>query len=234
MKKLIRSLKARARKLVNAKTVKIDGIRLISDERRVPAYLRRLMFKDVYEDTERNLLLKTVTPHSVVVELGTGMGFISMLAAKICGEKRVFTYEANPLVEPIIRENYALNDIHPHLTMKAVTKDGRDLEFHAAENIISSSAFERDTPSKRFNVSSIAFNTVLELRSPDILIIDVEGAEHELLVGANMHTVRDIIVELHPHIIGEDKVEQVSAFLIAQGFSKNAVDRKTAHFSRSL
>jgi FkbM family methyltransferase len=212
--------------------VTIHGIRLVSDAYNIPGPLRRQLFREVYEEPERDVLLKVLKPGSKVVELGTGVGFIALLAAKICGEKNVWTYEANTTIESLIRENFRLNAMEPQLTMRAVTIDGRRLSFNVADNIISSSAFDRDTPSRMFNVESEVFLDVLKKHQPDVLIMDVEGVEYELLVNSDLLDVKDILVELHPHIIGQEKIDQIVSSLSASGFSAKNNDRKTFHFSR--
>ncbi len=233
MVRLVKSIKRQFRYLTNAKTTTINGVRLVSDRDRVPPYLRDLMFREIYENTERNVLLKILRPGSRVVEIGAGIGFIALLAAKICGQGNVWTYEANALVEDLIQDNFRLNDLTPELTMRAVTIDGREMSFNAAENIISSSAFDRDTTTKRITVRSDRIADLLLKHHPDVLIMDVEGGEYELLLGTDLLGVTDILVELHPHIIGADKVAEIVSSLGSRGFQPKTSDRKTFHFSRA-
>lgn len=161
-----RSLRKKLRYLTGAKTVTIDGIRLVSDKRKVPEYLRNLMYREVYEDTERNILLRVLEKDQKVVECDTGVGFISLLASKICGPGNVHTYEANPAVESLIRENYKLNGLAPNLHMTAVTKDGEPLIFNASDNIISSSVFDRGIVGSKISIKSEAFADMLSLHKP--------------------------------------------------------------------
>ncbi len=233
MRRLARSIRKKIRWLTNAKTVTLNGIRLVSDKKQVPPYVRELMFREVYEDTERNILLNILRPGSRVVELGTGLGFIALLASRICGPNKVWTYEANPAVEELIRQNFRLNALEPHLHMHAVTKDGRDLVFNAAANIISSSAFGRGVEGHTVIVRSERFEDVIAMHHPDVLIMDVEGGEYELLLNTDVGAVRHILVELHPHIIGDQKIEEIKASLRTNGFAQKSNDRKTFHFYRS-
>lgn len=233
MKRLARSFRKKYRYLVDAKTVTIDGVTLVSDKKRIPLQLRDLMYREAYEDTERNILLKILKPGQKVVELGTGLGFISLLAARTCGSDNVSTFEANPIIEPLIRENFRLNGIEPRLNMNAVTCDGRKLSFNASDNIISSSQFERGVSGRALEIDSVAFVEVLRDHSPDVLIMDVEGGEYELLMLDDLGAVEHIIVELHPHIIGPERVDKIRDHLVAKGFVIESSDRKTFHFYKA-
>jgi FkbM family methyltransferase len=232
MKSFKRSLKKKLRYLTGAKVVEIDGVRLISDKRRIPAPLRNAIYREVYEDTERNVLLTILKPGQKVLELGTGLGFITLLASKICGASNVHTYEANPKVEKLIRANFSLNDLYPELHMNAVTEDGKSITFNASDNIISSSFFDRGLPGKAVTVESYAFTDVVSLHNPDVLIMDIEGGEYDLLTKPLPLTIRHIVVELHPHIIGVEKIEDIKESLKRDGYIIGTNDRKTFHFYR--
>lgn len=162
MKRLFRSIRKKFRYLTNARTVTIDGIRLVSDSARVPAVVRDLMFREVYEDTERNILLRILKPGSKVLEVGTGVGFIALLATKVCGGANVVTYEANATLESLIRENFRLNGLEPTLRLKAMTVDGRTISFFQSENIISSSAYDRKLAGAKVEIESDVFSEVIK------------------------------------------------------------------------
>lgn len=232
MKRFLRSLRKKFRYASNARVVTIDGIKLVSDAARIPAIVRDLMYREVYEDTERNILLKLLRPGSKVLEVGTGLGFIALLASRTCGADNVLTYEANSTLEPLIRENFRLNDLTPTLHMKAMTSDGRTLTFYRSDNIISSSTYDRELPGSKVEAESDAFPVVMKEYAPDVLIMDVEGAEDELLRVDDFGSVRHILVELHPHIIGEAKVQELKDLLKQKGFQQGESDRKTFHFYR--
>jgi FkbM family methyltransferase len=230
--KLLRSLRRRYRALISARTVTISGIQLISEKGRVPDVLRNHLYREVYEDTERNLLLRVLKPGMRVLEVGAGMGFISLLAAKICGGNNVISYEANPVLEALIKDNYRLNGMEPILRMRAVTLDGRELSFFQNDNIISSSSIDRNQQTQKITVVSDPFAKVIEEINPDCLIMDVEGAEVELFKVENLFNIRHIIIELHPHIVGKEIIDNVIREIEGNGFVVRERDRKTYYFER--
>ncbi|WEZ82969.1 FkbM family methyltransferase [Rhizobium sp. 32-5/1] len=233
MSKLMKRMKARWRKLTNVSVMEIEGVRIDTTAGKLPRLVRSALFKETYEDAERTLIARLLKPGMRVVEIGTGIGFISLIATRICGEGNVISYEANPTLEPIIRGNFALNGLKPSLNMKAVTVGGEPITFFRSDNIISSSLYDRQRQDHKITVESDALSAVLLQHDPDVIIMDVEGAEIDLLAIDDLRNVRHIIVELHPHIVGEDKIAALSAVLEARGFSAAAKIHKTVHFARA-
>jgi hypothetical protein len=62
---------------------------------------------------------------------------------------------------------------------------------------------------------------VVEKIRPTLLIVDVEGAENELLVGGSLPGVSKVVIELHERIIGREAVGQVRGALMAAGFQED-------------
>ena len=233
MKRLLRSLRKRFRYMFNARTVRLDGITIDTTAEHIPANVRELIFRETFEDTERDLIGKILKPGMRTLEIGTGIGFVGLVAARICGQSNVFCYEANPDLEPIIRRNFALNDMTPDLTMRAVTVDGAPITFFKSDNIISSSVYDRKRHDKQIVVESEALADILEKRAPSVLIMDVEGAEIELLGNVDLKNIEHIIVELHPHIVGEDAIAALISSLKDRGYVMRSSNRKATHFART-
>jgi FkbM family methyltransferase len=231
LKRLLRSLRKSFRYMFNVPTVRLGGIAIDTTAGHIPENVRELIFREIYEDTERDLIGKILRPGMRTLEIGTGIGFVSLVAARICGEGNVFCYEANPELEQTIRRNFALNGMKPNLTMRAVTVDGTPITFFKSDNIISSSLYDRKRDDKPIMVESEALSDVLAKHDPAALIMDVEGAEIQLL-AVDLKNVADIIVELHPHIVGEDAIAALVSNLKSRGYVMVSNNRKTSHFAR--
>ncbi|MGP1355616.1 FkbM family methyltransferase [Roseicyclus sp.] len=219
-------------RLRNTAFVTLDGVRLHSADGRVPRAVRNGLYKQTYEDAERRLLQTVLRPGDRVLEIGAGIGAVGLLAARIAGGANVLSYEANPDLAPVIEANYALNAERPRLRMKAVTTDGAPVVFHQADNVLSSSVHARREARRTVTVESDSLSAVLAEFAPDVLVMDVEGAETALLAGAPLHGIRAIVLELHPHIVGQEAIDTLSAALNAGGFSERARDRKTVLLTR--
>lgn len=82
-------------------------------------------------------------------------------------------------------------------------------------------------------MQSDAIATVVRELDPSVIIMDVEGAEIDLLAIEDLGNVGHIIVELHPHIVGQPKIDTLIATLAARGFRVQETIHKTAHFART-
>lgn len=227
-----RNLKLYWHRLLNTQIITRDGIRVHCGET-IPRAVRNGLFKNTYEDGEREMLRRCVRAGDKVLEIGGGIGFVGMAAAKIAGEGNVISYEANPRQKEVIEANYALNSPVPELRMKAVTRDGEPVTFHQSDNVISSSIYQRDEAQTAITVPIDALADILAELCPDVVVMDVEGAEIKLLADVDLAEVRAMVVELHPHIVGEDKIAALMTSLEARGFEVTGDMRKNVLLTRA-
>ena len=232
LQKLFRSLRVRWHRLRNTRQINIDGVSVITDKNRIPRFIQKLLFRGQYEDHERRLLRENLRPGDRVLEIGCGIGLVSLVATKVCGEGNVFSYEANPAMEEIIRDNYRLNGWEPNLFMKAITADGRRLTFFQQDNVLSSSLIDRKMAGREISIESVAINDAIARHHPTAIVMDVEGAEEEILPVADLSGVRALVLELHPHIIGEERVAELVKGLEGQGFGLREKSHKTWYLER--
>lgn len=210
----------------------LAGVRLATGAQ-VPKLVRSLIFKRVYERAEQELLGKAVRAGDCVLEIGAGIGFIGLLAAKLAGPSgRVISYEANAELEALIRANYTLNSAHPDLRMRAVTVDGAPVAFHVNQSLLSSSLYAREETAQDHVVESDAIDAVLAELSPNVLVMDVEGAEIDLLGASDLSGLRVIVLEIHPHIVGEKPIADLVDHLKTLGFDAAEQRENTVLFTR--
>jgi FkbM family methyltransferase len=219
-------------RLRDTRILNLHGVKVRTGMEDVPKSVRSALFKGTYEKFECDLVKQHVTAGAKVLEIGTGIGLVSLVATRLSGQGNVLSYEANPKMEATIRANYLLNGFEPNLRMKALTADGRELTFFQDQNILSSSLHERDIKSTTITVPSVAINDVLKEAAPSVILMDVEGAEVELLEIADLSNVKVMIIEMHPHIVGHDVIDGLLESLNAQGFTPAEQQHKTYLFTR--
>jgi FkbM family methyltransferase len=224
---LIRNLKMHWRRMRNLQTLRLHGVLVGTSKESVPHSVRNALFKEVYEAHECELVKRAVRPQDRVLEIGAGIGLVSLLATRMAGEGQVLSCEANPALKPAILANYALNGWTPKLKMAAVTSDSGMVTFHQNENLLSSSRIDRKLAGREITVPSVGINELIADHRPKVIIMDVEGSETELLAKADLSGVSSIIVEMHPHIVGAAEIDRLLEKLQSAGFKVNDQKHKT-------
>jgi FkbM family methyltransferase len=181
--------------------------------------VERALAKGGYEREELRLIGEVLSPADVVLEVGAGLGLVSTFCAKRVGSKRVFAYEADPDLEPCIRETYQLNGVEPTLEMCAVGSRAGRVTLYRDKHLVSSSVVRRRAGAHPVEVPGKALNYVVDKIRPTLLVIDAEGAEREMFDGAELPGVRKIVLELHDRIIGPAGTDRVRATLASLGFN---------------
>jgi len=200
--------------------VEVLGTRLEMGPHLTPE-LRDAIYKGRYERSEARCLTQVLKPADTVMEIGAGIGFLSTLAALRIGSDRVHAYEANPAMIPVINRTYTLNGVQPTLTNATLgAGDGTD-EFFVEDNLTESSLFRRSDSAKVVSVPRLDINREIERIKPTILVIDIEGAEAELVPIIHWQQVEKVLIDLHPLIIGEERVSAVVAEIVAAGFAED-------------
>jgi FkbM family methyltransferase len=200
--------------------VTIEGIH-IRVGRHMSRRVEQAISKGGYEREELRVIGLVLSPSDVVLELGAGLGLVSAYCAKRVGSARVFAFEANPDLEPRIRETYALNGVEPTLEMSAVRAISGRVTLYRTRHLYSSSIIQRSTTATPIEVPGKALSYVVEKIRPTLLIVDVEGAEGELFDRAQLPGVTKIVIELHERIIGVERSREILRVLAALGFRED-------------
>lgn len=200
-----------------ADIVKVDRIRIRLGEH-VSPNIRLSIQAGEYEHGELHALQSLLAPEDVVMELGTGLGFLSAYCAQVVGSDNVFTFEANAALEPHIRDTFALNNVSPKLEISVLADRPGHHDFYVAEAFWESSLLPRINPSEVVKVPAKVANDELARINPTVLVIDIEGGEYDLLQHLNPVGVKKLVIELHPDEIGIERTVAVVAMLYGHGF----------------
>ncbi|WP_259777961.1 FkbM family methyltransferase [Aliiroseovarius crassostreae] len=195
--------------------VKSRGMRFPNDPRYLTPARRRALRSNAYEEREADAVKATVNRDDVVLELGAGMGFMSTFMARKMKVKEVHAYEANPHMIPYIEEVYRENGVETaHIHNAILGKRKGATKFYVRSNFLASS-LEENPKGEKAEVTDVVdvevrnFNTVLKELKPTVLVCDIEGAEADLLPGADLSGLRAAVIELHPQWIGQTGVQAV-------------------------
>jgi FkbM family methyltransferase len=216
--------------------VRLHGVVLEVGADATPA-LRRALYAERYERGEARCVRLRLAPDDVVLEVGAGAGFLSTLCALRVGSERVTAVEANPALLPRIRATYVANGVAPALVHGVLARESGEAALFVAPEFVSSSLRDpgASAPRAPVRVAQLAVNGLLGRVAPTCLVIDIEGGEAELLPAIDWSGVSKLILELHPHVIGEGKTRELLALLAAQGFREERAISSTRkkYFARA-
>lgn len=200
--------------------ISIEGVRIRIGPH-MSRRVERTLSKGGYEREELRLIGELLSPGDVVLEVGAGLGLVSVYCAKRVGSGRVFAYEADPELEPCIRETYRLNAVEPTLEMCAVGPRAGRVTLYRDKHFISSSVVRRRVGAKPVEVPGKALNYIVEKVCPTLIVIDAEGAEREMFDGTELPGVKKVVLELHDRVIGRDGTNKVRRTLAGIGFQED-------------
>ena len=164
------------------------GVRLELDIAREKAY-----WVGVYEPEAQDALARALVPGAVFYDVGAHIGFFSMLAGALGA--RVYAFEPMPENAARIRDNAGLNSFDVDVDVIEVAVWDSDAGIGLLPG--GSSSEWRATP-EASRPASRSMPSPSPTRPPDVIRIDVEGAEREVLAGAAR-----LLAERRPVVIRE-------------------------------
>ena len=173
-----------------------------------------------YEVARIRAFANMVTPGAVAYDVGANVGIYSLLASLRAGPSgRIYAFEPLERNVRYLRRHISLNNIQNCAVFaEAVCNEEGTRSFSAAglDSSMARLSSEGELSVPSITLDSCFFGTK-RLRPPDIIKIDVEGAELEVLEGA-----RRVIAEFHPAIFAEIHGTQLHAdcraFLLKEGY----------------
>ena len=197
----------------------VDGIELPLEHPLITAPIRRDIYFGDYERKELEVIEKRLQPGDKVMEIGAGIGFLSAYCARVLGDDRVFAYEANPALIALIQEVHGRNRVHPEVTHALLGVGDAERDFFVEPDFWASSLFRRSPEARCVRIRQMDFNAELRRVAPTFLIVDVEGGEYELLRNADLSGVSKLCLEVHPDVLGNARISELFAALVAGGLS---------------
>ena len=172
-----------------------------------------------YEANEARRIPRAIRPGDRVLELGAGLGVITSIIAAV-DDVRVWSFEADPQTAQLAKRVIDLNCNGNVVSPTAFSPQARPRQFHSTGG--RTSGCRRDLPNKG------PYERVIEITSRDIddfirkhrinaLVMDVEGAELELLQNACLPGIERVFLELHDHLYGLAGVRAISAAMARRG-----------------
>lgn len=202
---------------MNEIKVAIDG-EVVSDQ--ITAAMNRRQYEYV-EAHVGGWLYDTdeISPGQRILEIGAGLGFVGSSLNKSGKVEKIFSYEANPKLLPLIREAHQLNDVESEVRHFLLGEEDAGFgsifvpeHFWAANTRTAGKSIE-------YKVPNASFKKALVEIQPSFLLIDIEDGEAMLLNGVSeLLSVHSVLIELHKRVIGRDGMVRLFEKMHSLGF----------------
>jgi len=217
------------------RTVTIDGCQFYLGD--LPNNTMKLALqKGSYELPERAAVRKHIRPEWGVVELGACIGVVSCVTNKLLRNPEAHVViELNPMAVPHLIANRQRNNCSFKVLNCALAYDAKQVSFSPHLELWGNFLHQAGTRPP-VSVPVTQLERILNGEGFDefAVICDVEGQEIELLKH-EMETLRKaslIIMELHPHMIGEENSEMILSALAQEGFQVEKESANIAVFTK--
>ncbi|EJW12773.1 Methyltransferase FkbM [Rhodovulum sp. PH10] len=221
--------------------LRVGGKRLRRDPVLTSPVVLKLVALGRYEKPERDLLAHMaqaglIGPGDRVVEAGGGLGTVTMAIADLVGDAAVTVFEPTPRTATALRENLALNG-HSVTVEQAAVVAGDVAEVAFADTSETSSfavagLVDAAAAPTRIVVPARALSAIVATLDPTVLVLDVEGAEVDLLPSvADWRRVRAIHLELHPHAVAQGALDAMFAAMAKAGFVRAKIPDFGSHLA---
>jgi FkbM family methyltransferase len=219
--------------LPNITRTMLDGINL--DLSNLSLKVRNRILMGIYEAHEKRMCEEFLSSADSVLEIGGAIGFIGLVCQKKIGIRKYFVFEANPRTLEILKANYQLNGLRPIAWNLALGPCDGALELDVASDFWENSVCtvsRKGIDQQTVSVPSASLSSLLREvgQSVNALIIDVEGAEQFIDWETLPPEINKIIIELHPNILGAERMYELIAELIRKGFYVAREERGTFVF----
>jgi len=172
-----------------------------------------------YEHNEAELVKKSIEDGEVVLELGSGIGFMGVVANSHVGCTQYVAYEANPKLIQVINNNMKRNNVHFEIRNKLLF-DGKGIHpFYVTESFWASSLIKpKHDNFVEYSVISDDKHEVMKELKPTMLIIDIEGGEYALFNDLDLSSVNKIVLEVHKRVLSNLELSTMYRNILNAGF----------------
>lgn len=149
-----------------------------------------------YEQEKQVLFAETIRKDSVVYDVGANVGFYTLLSSELTGRSgKVYAFEPLPRNIRYLKEHIRINRcVNVSLIEAAVADKEGVAEFDGSQH----SSMGKIAPGGNIQVRVVSLDELVskgEIMPPDIIKMDIEGAELYALHGA-----KDLLCKYHPII----------------------------------
>lgn len=236
-----------------ALTKTVWGHKILLDTRDI-SLTPSILLNGFWEISITKVFMKTIKKGMIVVEIGSNMGYYTLIAAsKIGGSGKLYAFEANPQLFKVLSQNVKINNFLDRVTLvnKAVFNESGNLKFLKLKHWMVASKiinFSEELLNQQrdgveiIDVESISLDEYFADKSIkiDVIKMDAEGSEAHIFRGMKgiikNNPQINIICGFHPQLmslLGENPktfLEEISSY----GFKIRKIDANSGIIDSSM
>jgi FkbM family methyltransferase len=199
-------------------------------------------FFGLYSDDEIAFLRRVCGPAKLFADVGANIGLLSLAVARACPWLSVDSFEADPAVARRFEENLSLNpDLASRVRLinKAVSEKTGEISFASSDDAMNAGV-GRISSGGRLLPCVALDEFYAGAKAPDVMKIDVEGAELDVLRGMKRIFAetppKAMLIEVHGFYFKKEShafMSSVEAFLLGAGYSLETLEGAPAGSSSS-
>lgn len=202
----------------------IEGLRIEVPDAHLNERITAKLASGGYEALEARAALMRLRPGQRVLELGSGIGFIACLCARVAGAENVTTVEANPDLLPVIAGNLARNGFGAvtvlHGAVSGMEGGAGPLVFDAARSFWAGHIADEASKAERVvEVPDLGLGALMAQARPGLVIMDIEGAEAHLFEAPWPAHVKAVMMELHPGRYRDTVIQRIVDCMSVSGLT---------------
>lgn len=213
--------------------IEVDDIRIVfsTEDPYSKKWLLRYYEGGIHEEPVTRLILEVLKDAKCFVDIGTNLGWYTLLASKAIPNGIVYGFELDELNYELLKKNIEINHCRNVTAIHAALSDREGTVQYARKLHEPSSVFRitpdssTELPEDLVDVPALALDDFIarEKVIPDVIKIDVEGAEAKVLQGMKRILTQGdpkIFLEVHPKWLPafQSSVGEILGQLIDNGY----------------
>ncbi len=201
----------------------IEGVDLTIPDAHLTDGLRKQLAGGSYEWAEGKALGEVLHWGDRLLDLGSAVGYVACRAARILRARDITCVEANPDLIPVLEGNLKRNGaeeagvIHGAVVPQGHAEDA--VTFNLAPAFYSSSLTGSGEGARAVTVPALKLPDLLTAFEPDVITMDLEGAEAAITQQPWPGMVRVVVMEIHTKFYGLAVVNEIFAGMARNGFA---------------
>lgn len=174
-----------------------------------------------YEAKEARQVPDCIEAGDRILELGTGIGVITTLMARM-PDVRIWSFDADPVTIALARRVADANGVNNVTFAQGLLSPGAPAThtFYIRDDFWMSSLSKVQGPYRAtMEMQSMDIDGFLMRNAINVLVMDVEGAERDILGRSGLPGVDRIVLELHDHLYGLTGVRDLFDAMHRKGYA---------------